>query len=172
MLKRTIGVATALFIAGAPLAHAQQSASPGHAGMSDNGRLSPAEFKILADLRVGVIKAALQLTPEQQQHWPAIEEAIRARSEARYRRLSALEERMGQWQEMDPVQFYRQRAEALTQRAASLKALADAWQPLYQTLTSDQKMRLRFVTVRALEGMRAVMESRLADVYDEDEFEF
>jgi len=172
MLKRTIGVATALFIVGAALAHGQPSGSSAPAGMPENGRLNPTEFKILADVRVGVIKAALQLTPEQQQYWPPVEEAIRARSEARYRRLSAFEERMGQWREVDPVQFYRQRADILAERAAGLKKLADAWQPLHQTLTADQKMRLRFVTVRALEGVRTAIESRQMDMYDEDDSEF
>lgn len=172
MLKTTLGAAIALFIVGAPLAHAQQSASAVPSAMHDNGRLSPTEFKILADLRVGVIKAALQLTPEQQRYWPSVEEAIRARSEARYRRLSALEERMNQWREVDPVQFYRERADILAERSTVLKKLADAWQPLYQSLTPDQKMRLRFVTVRALEGMRSTMESRHMDMYDEDVSEF
>ncbi len=172
MLKKTIGVVMVLFIVGAPLAYAQQSTSSGPAAMPDNGRLSPTEFKILSDVRVGVIKAALQLTPEQQQYWPPVEDAIRARSESRYRRLSAFEDRMSQWREVDPVQFYRERADILAERATGLKKLADAWQPLYQTLAPDQKMRLRFVTVRALEGAKAAMESRQMDMYDEDDSEF
>ena len=68
-----------------------------------------------------MVRAALQLTPEQQQSWRAVEDAIRARSEARNRRLSAFEERMGQWREVDPVQLYRERADALAERAAGLK---------------------------------------------------
>jgi LTXXQ motif family protein len=138
----------------------------------DFGRLSQTEFKVLTDARVGMVKAALQLTPEQQHFWPAVDDALRARSEARYRRLSAVEERMGQWREVDPVQVYRERADALAERSAGLKKLADAWQPLYQSLTPDQKMRLRLVTVRALEGMRAAAESRRMDMSDEDDSEF
>ena len=170
MLKRVIGVVTALFIVGAPMAHAQSA--PGAGEAPDNGRLSQTEFKILTDARVGMVKVALQLTPEQQQSWPAVEEAIRARSEARYRRLSAFEERMGQWREVDPVQLYRQRADALAERAAGLKKLADAWQPLYQSLTPDQKTRLRLVKVRALEGVRAAAESRRMDMSDEEDADF
>ena len=170
MLKRTISVMATLFILGAPMANAQGPAGDAH----DNARLSPTEFKILTDVRVGMIKTALQLTPEQQQYWPAVEEAIRARSEARYRRLSTLEERAGQWREADPVQLFRKRADALSERAAGLKRLADAWQPLYQSLTPDQKMRLRFVTVRALERVRSAVESRRMDVdmYDEEDTDF
>ena len=118
---------------GTPLAHAQQAtSSPGDT--SDKGRLSQTEFKMLTDVCVGVIKAALQLTPEQERLWPVVEEAIRARAETRYGRLAALEERMGEWREIDPVQLYRQRADVLAERAAGLKKLADAWQPLYQSL--------------------------------------
>ena len=167
MLKRTLGIVTALFIVGAPMAYAQ--GAPGAMGAHDNGRLSQTESKILTDARVGMVKVALQLTPEQQQYWPAVEDAIRARSEARYRRLSAFEEHMGQWREVDPVQFYRERADALAERAAGLKKLADAWQPLYQSLTPDQKMRLRLVTVRALEGVGAAVESRRMDMFDEED---
>ena len=121
-----------------------------------------------SDARIGAIKVALQLTPEQQKSWPAVEEAIRARSEARYRRLSAFEERIGQWREVDPVLLYRERADSLAERAAGLKKLADAWQPLYQSLAPDQKMQLRLVTVRALEGMKNAVESRRMDMLDED----
>jgi hypothetical protein len=167
MLKTTLGVVTALFIVGAPMAHAQ--GAPGAGEAHDNGRLSQTEFKILTDARVGIVKVALQLTPEQQQYWPAVEDAIRARSETRYRRLSTFDERAGQWREVDPVQLYRERADALAERAAGLKKLADAWQPLHQNLSPDQKMRLRLVTVRALEGVGAALENRRMDMFDEED---
>jgi len=37
------------------------------------------------------------------------------------------------------------RADALAQRGASLKKLADAWQPLYQSFNPDQKRRMRLL---------------------------
>jgi LTXXQ motif family protein len=170
MRKEMIGAVAALFIVGAPMTYAQQA--PSHpAGAPDSGRPSQAEFKMLTDIRVGVIKAALQLTPDQEKLWPPIEEAIRARAETRYRRLATLGERMDQSREIDPVQLYRQRADVLTDRAAGLRKLADAWQPLYQSLTPDQKMRLRVVTVHALEGFRAAMENRPMGFDDEDDID-
>ncbi|MCG7394381.1 Spy/CpxP family protein refolding chaperone [Microvirga sp. ACRRW] len=126
---------------------------------------------MLTDIRVGAIKAALQLTPDQEKLWPAVEEAIRARAETRYRRLATLGERMSQPGDVDPVQLYRQRADVLTERAAGLRKLADAWQPLYQSLTPDQKTRLRLVTVHAIEGFRAAMENRRMDSDDEEEID-
>jgi hypothetical protein len=173
MKKEMIGTVAALFIAVAPVAHAQQAA-PAPGGTPDTGRLNQAEFKMLTDIRVGVIRAALQPTSEQEKLWPAVEEAIRARAETRSRRLAALGERMDQQRDVDPVQLYRQRADVLADRAAGLRKLADAWQPLYQSLTPDQKMRLRFVTVRALERVRSAVESRRMDVdmYDEEDTDF
>jgi len=168
MRKRMISTVAALFIVGAPMAQAQQATS-GSGSPSDSGRLNQAEFKMLTDIRVGVIRAALQLTPEQEKLWPAVEEAIRARAETRYRRLAALGERMDQWRDADPVQLYRQRADVLADRAAGLRKLADAWQPLYQSLTPDQKTRLRLVTVHALEGFRTAMENRRTELDDEED---
>ncbi|MBQ0819854.1 Spy/CpxP family protein refolding chaperone [Microvirga terrae] len=170
MRKEIISVVAALFIGGAPAAYAQQATS-GPAGTPGSGRLSQGDFKMLTDIRVGVIKAALQLTPEQEKLWPAVEEAIRARAETRYRRLAALGERLDQPRDIDPVQLYRQRADVLTDRAAGLRKLADAWQPLYQSLTPDQKSRLRLVTLHALEGLRTAMENRRMEPDDEEEIE-
>lgn len=170
MRKGIIGTLAALFIMGAPVAYAQQApAGPG--STPDSGRLSQTEFKMLTDIRVSVIKAALQLTPEQEKLWPTVEEAIRARAETRYRRLAAMEERMGQAHGIDPVQLYRQRADVLAERAAGLRKLADAWQPLYQSLTSDQKTRLRLVTVHAIESLRTAMENRRMEMDDEEDIE-
>jgi hypothetical protein len=153
-----------------PMAHAQQAAS-GPGSTPGSGRLSQADFKVLTDIRIGVIKAALQLTHEQEKLWPAVEEAIRARAETRYRRLVALRERLDQPRDIDPVQLFRQRADVLADRAAGLRKLADAWQPLYQSLTPDQKTRLGIVTVHAIEGLRTAMENRRMETDDEEDID-
>jgi hypothetical protein len=54
-------------------------------------------------------------------------------------------------------------------RAAGLRKLAEAWQPLYQSLTPDQKTRLRLVTVHAIEGLRSAMENRRMELDDEED---
>lgn len=170
MLKRTIGAMTALFIVGAPMAYAQ-----GTSGTTQHEppMLSRSEFKILTDARVGAVKVALQLTPDQEKLWPPVEEAIRARAEWRYDRLAKLEQAMNQQHgPFDPSKFYQERADTLSTRAANLKKLATAWQPLYQTLTPDQKMRLELLTVRAAERIRDMAEARRMEADDEDEFAF
>jgi hypothetical protein len=42
----------------------------------------------------------------------------------------------------DPIEGLRERADALAQRAAGLKKLADAWQPLYQPSTLTRTVPL------------------------------
>jgi len=50
----------------------------------------------------------------------------------------------------DPVSFLNRRADALAQRSADLKRLADAWQPLYGTLSQEQKRRMAALTIFVL----------------------
>jgi hypothetical protein len=71
----------------------------------------------------------------------------------------------------DPIAFMQRRADALAQRSADLKKLADAWQPLYQTLTPDQKRRMAFLTILVLREMRNAVEQRRVRAEDEDDDE-
>jgi hypothetical protein len=61
------------------------------------------------------------------------------------------------------------RADALSQRGADLKKLADAWQPLYQTLNADQKRRMAHLAIVTLREMRSVREHRRLQSEDDDE---
>jgi hypothetical protein len=45
-------------------------------------------------------------------------------------------------------------ADDLVQRAATLKKFADAWKPLYQSLDSDQKKRMRFLAMHVVHELR------------------
>jgi len=151
MFKGVAGLATVLVVAGAALAQE-----------TSHARLSPADIHALTDARIGMTKAALQLTPEQAKFWPPIEEAIRSRAEARHHRIAqlrSLAEQAGQ-REFDPIALMRGRAENLTERGASLKKLADAWQPLYQTLNPDQKQRMRILAMHVVREVRGALERR------------
>src|SRR3954469_14168790 len=90
MLKVVTGVLTAIFVAGSSLAYAQDS---------EHRRLNQSDLSALTDARIGVVKAALQLTPEQQKYWPAVEDGIRARAAARQARLAALPEQLSELRE-------------------------------------------------------------------------
>jgi len=134
--------------------------------------MTPADLNSLTDARIGMTKAALQLTPEQQKFWPPIEEAIRARAQARVHRIAQLRtlaDQAGQ-REFNPVELMRGRAEALTERGANLKKLADAWQPLYQTLNPEQKQRMRLLAMHVVREVKGAVERhRMSEMLSESE---
>jgi len=154
MLRIATAGVTALFISASSLAYAQVP-----------GAADTAKFP---DARIEIVKLALQLTPEQMKFWPAIEQAIQSRSENRQARIATKIETVGARRDAgvldtlrnrDPVAFLNQRADALAQRSSDLKQLANAWGPLYQTLTPDQKRRMAALTVFMVREVRDVIES-------------
>jgi len=162
MLKIVAAGATALFVSVSPLAYAQSSPPTPQ-------RFSEADWNALTDLRIDLIKEALQLTPQQTQYWPAIEDAIRARAKNRQARLAQAAETVGSaanespmeaLRNRDPVNFLNRRADALAQRSADLKKLAAAWQPLYQTLSPEQKRRMAGLTIFVIRELRDRAEQR------------
>ena len=127
-------------------------------------RLTATELEALTDApKIAIVKFTLQMTPEQEKLWPAVEEAIRARAAGRQARLAEREARVSELQNLNaveilrdrnPVDFMHRRADALAQRAAELKRLADAWQPLYQTLSPDQRRRLGVAAIFVFREMK------------------
>jgi hypothetical protein len=167
MLKTVAAGLTALFVTASSLAYAQApSATTTTGGEQENARPSAADLNALTDARIGIVKAALQLTPEQAKYWPAVEEAIRNRAMGRQVRLAALARQRDQG-DGDPIDIVRHRADALAQRSAELKQLADAWQPLAATLTPEQKQRLRFFAVNILRLVPRAAELRRMETEEE-----
>ena len=168
MTRKAASAAVAVLLMTSPLAVAGETSSTvgmRHANADD--------LKSLTDMRVGIVKAALQLTSDQEKYWPAIEEAIRARAKNRQDRLEkvvALQQngRTDALGDGNPVEFMQRRADRLVQRGTDLKKLADAWEPLYKTLTQDQKKRMAFVSFVALRGMRDAIEQH-GDSDDDDD---
>lgn len=166
-IQKAAVAAVAVLITMSPFSYAAETSST--VGMTHP---SAAELNALTDARVSIIKSALQLTPEQEKYWPAVEEAIRTRAknrQARWQQVAELRETpMEALGGRDPVELMQRRAEALSQRGADLKKLADAWEPLYKTLSPSQKKRMAFVTVVAARGIRDTIEHRM-ESDDEDE---
>jgi hypothetical protein len=170
MSNRLVGGLFALFVGSSSLAYAQTptAASPAPAQQV----LSANELKALTDERIEIVKTMLGLTPDQERYWPAIEEAIRSNAMARHLRLERLASILsGEQQVRDPLQLLRMRADALAERAAGLKKLVDAWQPLYDTLDVNQRARMRFLAVVVLREMRDAAESRRMELESEDDNE-
>jgi len=169
MLKIVTAAATALFVTTSPLAYAQTPPSS-----SPPERLSGLDSNRLTDLRIDLVKAALQLTPEQQKLWPPVENAIRARAEDRKARFEKIAETMGKRADessadsRDPIAFMERRAEALAQRSVDLNKLAEAWKPLYKTLSPEQRQRMVALAVFVLRDMSDAVERRRAQLDEDD----
>ena len=171
MIKIVVLGTTALFLAASPVAIAQTT-SP-----ATQERLSPAEQNQLTDMRIDLVKAALQLTPEQEKLWPRVESAIRANAEDRKARIAKIKETVGKRADQnsvdvlknrDPIAFLQRRSEALAQRSADLDKLAEAWQPLYKTLSPEQRQRMGALATLVLHDMSDVIDRRRAQSEDED----
>ena len=175
MLKIVTAGATALFMIVSTLTYAQAPSKD----TKEVERLNEADVAAVTDARVNVIKSTLQLTADQEKLWPAVEDAIRARARDRQTRLANLQKeadelrgksRVEILRDRNPIEFLNKRADALTQKAADLKKLAEAWQPLYQTLTPDQKRRMGFLAIITLRDLRNGSEHRrLQSENDEEE---
>jgi hypothetical protein len=174
MLKMVAAGVTALFLSASPVAYAQASSD------EITERLGAADLSALTDARINIVKATLQLTPDQEKYWPPIEDAIRARAKDRESRIAAAAARRAEirdrslmeiLRDRDPITFMNRRADALAQRSADLKSLADAWRPLYQSLTPDQKRRMAFLMVLVVREMRSAVEQRRVQSAEEDDGE-
>jgi hypothetical protein len=172
MLKIAAAGVTALLFTASPLVCAETPSAQEREG------LSATHLSALTDARINIIKAALQLTPDQEKYWPAVEDAIRTRAMDRHARIANAAERVAELRERgpievlrdrNPVDFLQWRANALAQRSADLKRLAEAWQPLYQTLSPDQKRRMALLTIFTIREMRNAVEQRRLQSEDEDE---
>src|ERR1700730_11192539 len=109
MINKVAVAATAVLITASPLAYAAETSST--VGINQP---SAADLNAWTDARVGIIKAALQLTPDQEKYWPAVEEAIRARMKNRQARLERVAELrdsspMEAVGERNPVEFMQRR---------------------------------------------------------------
>ena len=174
MLKIVVIGTTALFLTASSIANAQSAqTSPAAAPVSAEDQ------KTLTDLRIDLVKAALQLTPAQEKLWPAVESAIRARAEDRKARVAKIQETVGRradesraevLRNRDPIAFLQRRSEALAQRSADLDKLAEAWQPLYKTLSPEQRQRMGGLALFVLHDMSDAVERRrlLQAAEDED----
>jgi hypothetical protein len=84
------------------------------------------------------IMHSLRLSAEQEKLWPPVEEAIKTLIDQRQARRSAQSDQ----EPADQIENIRRRAESAGQRADALKKLADAIQPLWATLSTEQKRDL------------------------------
>jgi hypothetical protein len=69
----------------------------------------------------------------------------------------------------DPIAFLQRRSEALAQRSADLDKLAEAWQPLYKTLSPEQRQRMGAIALFVLHDMSDAVERRRAQAAEDED---
>ena len=142
MKKTVIAGLTAIALAGSSASFAQQTPAPQGEEKQEHHHLGPADLKALTDARIAALKVGLELTPEQEKNWSPVAQAVRYMAQAK-------QARRAEWREHgkneDSIAKLRARAGAMTERAAELKNLAEAAEPLYRSLTEEQKHRLPYL---------------------------
>jgi LTXXQ motif family protein len=171
MLKTVVIGTTALFLAASSIANAQSSQSTQSSSNGSPERLNAMDRNNLTEMRIDLVKAALQLKPDQEKLWPPVETAIRANAEDRKARISKIQETVGRARDesrvelmrnRDPIAFLKRRSEALGERSADLDRLAEAWQPLYNTLSQEQRQRMAALAIFVLRDMSDAVDRRRA----------
>lgn len=150
MLKYVLAGTTALALAGATFAYAQQPGADAHRGRGPQWKAE--DVAALGDARIAALKAGLKLTPDQEKNWPAVETAMRDLAKQRSERFAA---RASAEKPKDPIERLSLRADIMQSRGAALKKLADAAGPLYKSLDDSQKHR--FLVLARLGGREGMM---------------
>src|SRR6516165_2545513 len=176
MMKTVVIGTTALFLTASSIANAQSAQSSQTSPPATPA--SAEDQKTLTDLRIDLVKAALQLTPAQEKLWPPVESAIRARAEDRKARVAKIQETVGRradesraevLRNRDPIAFLQRRSEALAQRSADLDKLAEAWQPLYNTMSQEQRQRMAALGIFVLHEMSDAVDRRREQSEDNED---
>lgn len=151
MLKAVVAATAAVTIAGSTFAFAQpQDRSAG----SRRWQPTTEDIRAFQAARLVGLRAGLALHADQEKHWPAFEQAMRELQQLRLNHVTAIRDarREGRPAVTDPAERMRQRADRLAESGAVLKRLADATEPLYNSL--DEAQRRRFAILTRTEGSR------------------
>ena len=146
-----------------PAPPAADQRAPGGMGMGMRGpmmHMSAEDRAAFLDARIAAVKAGLKLTPDQDKLWPAVETAVRdgLAKVAELRRQAA-----EQGRPTDPIAHMRRMADMASARGAALHKIVDAAQPLYASLTDEQKHRLPLLMHGPRTGRLAAMRERMRE---------
>src|SRR5258705_9654833 len=133
MKKFAIAGIAALSIAASTAVYAQHH----HWGFG-HMRMNPEDRAAFLDARVAAVRAGLKLNADQEKLWPPVEAAVRDFAKLRIdranARMNARDDSKDSQKPDDPVARLRDRAETMAATAAAMQKIADAADPLSQTL--------------------------------------
>lgn len=174
-MKRALIVAAAavVLVGGSALAYKAYARYDGWGHGRHHSRMSADDMSAFADARIAALKAGLRLSAEQEKLWPPVETALKElaakRVELREEFRKNREERRAERQERraerranpgesrplpNPVERLRKGADRMTEAGAGLKKLADATEPLYNSLDDAQKRRFSALAHAGMRNMR------------------
>lgn len=145
MLKVVVAATAAVTIAGSSMAYAQRDE---RAEGARRWQPTTEDMSAFQAARLAALRAGLTLTPEQEKHWPAFEQAMRELQQLRLKRITAIHDarRDGRRSVTDPAERMRERATRLAESGAILNRLAEATDPLHRSLDEAQKRRFAILT--------------------------
>jgi hypothetical protein len=141
----------------APATTQQATPAPGHQEHHRRPRMSAEDRAALTDARIASLKAGLKLTADQEKQWPALETALRDLAKERADRMAKMREDRRNGERPNAIERLRMRADRMDQGAADLKKIADAAEPLYNSLDAAQKRRFTMLTRNTFGGQPMMM---------------
>jgi hypothetical protein len=109
---------------------------------SERTELTASQMVDRADARTAKMKVDLNLTADQEKNWSDFASAMQDMSKKQAdRRIAVRDARAKQHGTFDALDEMRKSADAQIERSNDRKKLADAAQPLYTSLTEQQKSR-------------------------------
>jgi len=145
-----VGIAAVLIAQSSPVRaqQPQDDARSQHRPSPPPTRTMGAEVR-LAD-RLAYLRETLRLAPEQDKNWSAYESALQSLSNTYREGITA---RPDQSRAVDPTQRLRERAERMSRLSAALARVADAQEPLYNSLDEAQKLRFAELSTASLDDL-------------------
>ena len=137
MRKRVLTSLTAVALAGSAFAYNAFAAAgdapdaPRMEGTDDRG--------FMLDAKLAGMKAALQLTPDQEKLWAPFELAVRDAVKARRDAMREMRERMRDDGRPSPIDRLNEISDRLAKASSELKLVTDAAKPLFEALDETQK---------------------------------
>ena len=155
--KLSVGlVAASIVLSSVAVAQQQTTSTDGARGAVERGergrggRFSPEDRAAFLDARIAALHAGLKLNADQDKNWPPVEAALRDLAKYRAQAMAQRRERQDSAERPDPIQRLRTASDTMSTRAAALKRLAEASEPLYRSLDDAQKRRLEVLTRQAM----------------------
>jgi hypothetical protein len=132
-------LALSLLLAGGLAGSAYTLAAVAAPDGADGARHEHADRGFLLDAKLAGMKAALQLTPDQEKNWAPFEAAVRDVAKERMDARKAWRDSQDGDERPSPIAMMTHMSDRLAKASEEVKKVADAAKPLYDSLDDGQK---------------------------------